>query len=176
MGKIQLYLAMSLDGKIAKPDDDVSWLDEVPNPNNSDYGYYSFYENIDNVIMGNSTYRFIQNSGVEFPYKGKPCYVFTRDQSLINNEDVQFISQDVVEFVKDLRDNSDENIWLAGGGQINTLLSNADLIDELIIFVMPIVIGDGIPLFGEGLNKRMLTLKSCNTLESGATELIYKFS
>jgi len=177
MKKIKCYLAMSLDGKIAKPNDDVSWLDEIPNPDKSDYGYYAFYESIDTVIMGNGTYKFIQDMDVEFPYKGKPCYVITRDNSLENNEDVQFISgQEVIPFIEDLKKNGSSDIWLAGGGQVNTLFANANLIDELIIFIMPIVIGEGIPLFGKGLNQKMLTLTSSKIYKSGVIELIYNFS
>ena len=168
---------MSLDGKIAKLNDDVSWLDEIPNPDKNDYGYYDFYGGIDIVIMGNATYRFVQSMDVEYPYKGKKSYVVTRDTSLKDNEDVAFVSGErIIEIVQDCLENSNQNIWLVGGGQVNTLLANKGLIDELIVHVMPIVIGEGIPLFGDGLNQKMLTLKSSKEYASGVVELTYKFS
>lgn len=177
MNKVKIYIAMSLDGKIAKSNDDVSWLDEIPNPDKSDYGYYDFYEKIDTIIMGNGTYKFVRSMDIEYPYKGKTSYVITRDSSLTDNEDVKFIlGKDAINLVKNLKQNGKADIWLVGGGQVNTLLTNANLIDELMVYVMPIVIGEGIPLFGEGLDQKMLTLKSSQVFDSGVTELIYNFS
>lgn len=177
MSKVKLYIAISLDGKIAKPDDDVAWLDEVPNPDKSDYGYYKFYKSIDSVIMGNGTYRFVQSMDIDYPYEGKKSYVVTRDKSLEDNKNVKFISgDDVIDLLTELKKNPSGDIWIVGGGQLNTLLANAQLIDEMIVFVMPIVIGAGIPLFGVGLNQKMLTLMSSKVHNSGVAELIYKFS
>jgi len=174
MSKVKLYIAMSLDGKIAKLNDDVSWLDEIPNPDKSDYGYYSFYEKIETIIMGNGTYKFIQNMDIEFPYKGKRCYVLTRDRSLQDNIDVNFVSAEKsIELVAQLKKEEGGDNWLVGGGQANTLFANNSLIDEIIIHVIPIVIGDGIPLFGDRLNKKMLTLLSSKSYQSGVVELIY---
>ena len=174
---MKLYIAMSLDGKIAKLDDDVSWLDDIPNPDKSDYGYYDFYEKIDTIIMGNGTYKFVQSMDIEYPYKGKSSYVITRDSSLNDNEDVKYVlGKDAIDLVQSLKANGKEDIWVVGGGQVNTLLANADLIDELMIYVMPIVIGEGIPLFGKGLDQKMLTIKSSQVFTSGVVELIYNFS
>jgi dihydrofolate reductase len=174
--KIKLYIAMSLDGKIAKMNDDVSWLDAIPNPDKSDYGYEAFYENVDAVIMGNGTYKFIQNMDIEYPYKGKSSYVITRDASLEDNEDVKFIQSEAVgDTVSRLKQESKGDIWLVGGGQVNTLLANESLMDEIMIYVMPIVIGEGIPLFGKGLDQKMLNLVSSKSYKSGVVELVYKF-
>jgi len=176
MAKIKLYIAISLDGKIAKLNDDVSWLDEIPNPDKSDYGYYDFYEKVDTIIMGNGTYKFVQRMGAEYPYKGKSSYVITRDASMTDNEDVKYVSgTDVIELVQSLQANGKGDVWVVGGGQVNTLFANANLIDELMIYVMPIVIGEGIPLFGEGLDQKMLTLVSSKSYESGVVELRYNF-
>lgn len=94
--------------------------------------------------MGSGTYTFIQNMNIEFPYKGKSCYVITRNESLIDNDDVKFIFGDtIIDNIHNLIKSGKENIWLVGGGEVNTLLANADLIDEVIVFVMPIMIGEG---------------------------------
>ena len=79
MRKIVSYIVTSLDGKIARQDGGVYWLDELPNPDNSDYGYKNFYNSIDSTIMGSLIYQKILSFGGDFPYKGKENYVITRN-------------------------------------------------------------------------------------------------
>ncbi len=68
MKKVKLYIAMSLNGKIADRNGSVEWLEKLPNPENEDYGYVEFTETVDTTIMGNSTYQQIISWGIEFPY------------------------------------------------------------------------------------------------------------
>ena len=98
-----------------------------------------------------NTYKQIIGWGIEFPYPDKKNYVLTRKKGLGNTEFVEFISGDHIEFIRNLKKEKGRDIWLIGGGQINTLLLNEDLIDEIQIFVMPIVIPDGM---GYGNRKR----------------------
>ena len=77
MRKIISYIAMSIDGKIAKANGDISWLEEIPNPNNDDYGYAEFYNSIDTTLMGRITYEQVIGFDVPFPYPDKTNYVFT---------------------------------------------------------------------------------------------------
>ena len=75
MKKLKLYIAISLNGKIAKPDGSVDWLNNIPNPDNSDMGYTDFFESVDTTIQGYKTYKQVIDWGIEFPYKGKKNYV-----------------------------------------------------------------------------------------------------
>ena len=93
-------MAMSLDGKIAKSDGDVQWLDEIPNPDQLDYGYYNFYATIDTTLMGNKTYQEVLGFGVAFPYPDKQNFVFTRNTVLTKDENVTYISGDIIQFTK----------------------------------------------------------------------------
>ena len=147
MRKIILYIAMSLDGKIAKPNGDVSWLEEIPVPDNEDYGYGALIERIDTTLMGNKTFKQIQQFEGEFPYKGLKNFIFTQNSEQMNSDDVEYVSGDVVTFIKELKTQPGKDIWLIGGGQINALLLNHHLIDEIIAFMMPVVLGTGIPMF-----------------------------
>lgn len=174
MRKVKLYIAISLDGKIAKPDGDVKWLDEIPNPEMSDYGYVDFINNIDITLMGRNTYDFVVNSGVPFPYTETENYVFSRDASLKDNENVKVIHGDPAKFVAELKEKDGKDIWLIGGGKINTILWNKGLIDELMVFVMPIVLGDGIPLFGHYPITSQLKLTQSIAYSSGVCCLCYK--
>ena len=89
-----LYIAASLDGYIASEDESLEWLFNVEGE--GDNGYSVFYETVDTVLMGNKTYDWIiRHETVEFPYKNKECYVFTRT-SIEDTEDVKFINDDVV--------------------------------------------------------------------------------
>jgi dihydrofolate reductase len=82
MRKIVLYIAASLDGKIARKDGDVKWLDEFSDPEQMDYGYNDFLNSIDTTLMGNNTYKQLLGFGIDFPYRGKTNYVFTRNARL----------------------------------------------------------------------------------------------
>lgn len=103
MKKLKLYIAISLNGIIAKANGSVDWLNAIPNPDKVDHGYAEFYDGIDTTIQGYITYKQIVDWGIEFPYKGKTNYVITRKSNIKNTEDVSFISENHIEFVKELK-------------------------------------------------------------------------
>ena len=173
MKKIKLYIATSLNGKIAKSDGSVEWLEKIPDSEGVDHGYNEFYDSIDTTIMGYSTYKQVIDWGIEFPYKGKKNYVLTRKQDLENTEDVHFVKQNHGAFIRGLKSQLGKDIWLIGGGQINTLLWNEGLIDELIVFIMPIVLSGGIELF-EGIpSQEHLKLNDTKTYKNGSIMMTY---
>lgn len=173
MRKIKLYIAISLDGKIAKPNGDVSWLDGVPNPDKTDYGYGKFLDSIDTTIMGNKTFKQVRQFEGEFPYRGLNNYIFTRNPETEATEDVEFISGNIPEFIESLKAINGKDIWLIGGGQINALLLNHQLIDEMQIFVMPVVLGAGIPIFHSIASDTPLRLIETLAYSSGVQMLKY---
>ena len=148
MRKLILYIAASLDNYIARPDGNVEWLNapELQLPG-EDYGYADFYRSIDTTLMGRRTYKQILGFDVPFPYRDKTNFVFTRSVSRADKGDVNYVSGDVASFVRMLKDKPGRDIWLIGGGQINTLLLHQGLIDRLILTLIPVILGEGIPLF-----------------------------
>jgi dihydrofolate reductase len=170
MRKIILYIATSLDNYIARKNGSVDWLFH-----DQDYGYKEFYNSIDTIIMGNNIYTQILEFG-DFPYKEKTNFVFTRNKTLLKTKDVRFISQNIKSFLIKLKEIKGKNIWLVGGSQINTLLLNNSLIDEMIIFIHPIVLGEGIPLFSEKYNQNKLKLIETKEFSSGLVQLSYRFT
>lgn len=156
MREVILYTALSIDGLIAGQDGNIEWLHdtEFTKPG-EDYGYMDFYAGIDTTLMGNNTYRMIKSFDVPFPYPEKKNYVFSRSSEQSHDEHVQFIKNDIQNFVHKLKKNPGKNIWLVGGGEINTLLLLSGLIDRLIITLFPVVLGKGIPIFSgdPGFNK-----------------------
>jgi len=173
MRKIKLYIAVSIDGYIAQSDGGVGWLDEVPNPNQADYGYFDFYKSIDTTLMGNATYRQILTFDIPFPYADKVNYVFSRTAQE-DNQDVKFVQKNVADFVSELKSQEGGDIWLVGGGQLNAAFLKDGLIDEMIISIMPIVLGSGLPLFAVQDVKDMFTLKKVVSFQSGVVQTIYE--
>ncbi len=165
---------MSLNGKIARENGGVDWLDVIPNPENSDYGYYDFYNSVKFTIQGYSTYALVESWNVPFPYTATTNYVLTSKSNLTDNEKVKFISSNHLEFVKNLKENEEADIWLIGGGKTNTFLLNNGLIDEIRIFMMPYILPSGIDLFEELPVESLLSLNTCISHSSGIVELIYK--
>ena len=158
--KLVLYIASSLDGYIATDNHNLNWLFEVDGE--GDNGYSMFYETIDTVLIGRVTYEWIiDHEKGEFPYKGKECYVFSRTKK-VDNENVKFISDDVVQFTQEIKNKNGKNIWLVGGGDLLRTFLKEKLVDELIITVAPVLLGKGIPLFTNNDFQTTLSLISTN--------------
>jgi dihydrofolate reductase len=163
---IILFIATSLDGYIARKDGGIDWLFT-----DQDYGYEQFYSRIDTVIMGRKTYEDVLTFG-EFPYKGKECYVFSKTNQK-NNPYVEFIHEDVLEFITKLIQQEGKDIWLVGGAGLIESFIRHNLIDEFIISIHPILLGDGIPLFLQNEYETKLTIKNCNVFDTGLVQLHY---
>jgi dihydrofolate reductase len=140
MRKIILFIASSLDGYIARENGDIDWL-----PETGSSGYDDFIKSVDTVVMGKKTYDQVLTFG-DYPYKDKKSYVFTRSKNPSKDENVEFV-QDVEKSMKNIVSDSGKNIWLIGGSEIISTFANLDLIDELVLSLIPVVLGKGIPLF-----------------------------
>jgi dihydrofolate reductase len=173
MRNVILYIAISLDGKIADAEGQVDWLNEMPNPDNSDYGYKKFFDGIDTVLMGNTTYQQVLGFGQGNPYAGKNTFVFTRQKQLKKDKYVVYISGDVTGFIGKLKKQEGKDIWCVGGGEINTSLLAHGLIDEIRVFIMPILLGDGLSIVKPLPRNVHLDLLDSKTYASGVTELKY---
>jgi dihydrofolate reductase len=172
---VTLYIAASLDSFIARQDGKVDWLDypEYQLPD-EDYGYTEFYQTIDTTLMGNKTYEIMLGFNVPFPYPDKTNFVFTRSIDKQNNEFVKFVTGDIIKFVRQLKNKPGKGIWLIGGGQINSLLLDNDLVDQIILTVIPITIGQGIPLFNANSKETKFVLAGNTSYDSGLVQLTYK--
>jgi dihydrofolate reductase len=174
MRRLILYIAVSVDGKIADKDGSVDWLYAVENEEKTDYGYNKFYSSIDTTISGYNTYKQITVLNKNFPYVGKTNYVFTKKEDLQVANHVKFINLDVVEFVRNLKRQEGKDIWLVGGGKLVATLFDNDLLDEMQICIMPIIVGEGIPLFNLPTHEQVLTLEEYTMYKNGAILLRYR--
>jgi dihydrofolate reductase len=175
MPGIKLYIATSLDGFIARENGSIDWLTEYENSPETDYGYSEFYASIGTVLMGRKTYEQVLGFG-DWPYKEKKSYVFTRQKEPMRRENnVEFVSGDIGEFVRQLRENTEEGIWLVGGSQIIKIFFERDLVQDLIVFVVPIILGSGIPLFDHIGKEIRLRTGRVEKYENGLVKLEYAF-
>lgn len=142
--EIVVFIGISLDGFIAKENDDLQWLEETEGE--GDNGYTDMYQTIDTVIMGKRTYDYIIEHIDTFPYSDKKCYVFSKSQTG-KDEHVEFVQEDVVAFTKKLKEQPGAKIWMVGGADILDAFLQEQLVDEWIITITPHLLGSGIPLF-----------------------------
>lgn len=174
MKRIKLYIAASLDGYIARPDDDIEWLTEFPNPSTGDYGYKDFLNTIDTIIMGGRTYRELLSMDMLWSYKEQQIYVVSH-HAWDDKENIKFIAKNIIETIVGLRVKEGKDIWLMGGGEIISMLLDADLVDELQIFYMPVMLGDGIRLFPSNKSKEaQWNLLESKPYDNGVLEAKYQ--
>lgn len=174
MSDVILYIAVSLDGYIAPKDGSVAWLDEFNQGTGSDYGYAAFQESIGAVIMGGETYRQVLGFG-EWPYADKMAYIVT-SRKVHDSDDysIRAYSGDVLTLVGQIRQAIDQDIWLVGGANLVAQFLHHDLIVEYILFFMPILLGEGIPLFQDGFDVKRLKLLNLNSYPNGVVRVVYR--
>lgn len=171
--KIITYIATSADGYIARPDGDFSWLDRPGSKNN--YGYAAFIDSIDAVLWGRKTYEIGLRFGGKNLGMGPKVknYVFSRNPPRKHPAGIEFVNEPVSDFAKRLRAQPGKDIWMMGGAAIIGSFLDAGEIDEFSIHVIPIFIGEGIPLVQP--KHRSIPLKLISTLafEDGVVHLNY---
>lgn len=173
MRKVKLYIAASLDGFIATPDGKVTWLEEAARDTTPNaYGYKDFLDSIDTTIMGYNTYKFIEDIDMPYPYPDKKNFVFSSSHQKEKPNPAIFVATDIVEFTASLKEEKGMDIWLVGGGKINSKLLNAGLIDEFIITYVPVVLGTGIPLFSNSTDLKSLVRKLIIPYDDGLFQVI----
>lgn len=174
MRTITLYIAMSLDGFIADKDGNVDWLSGQEPERDDMVSYTEFIKKIDTVVMGWKTYHQLvtELSPDEWAYQGMMTYVLTH-REMPDEEEIRFIGGDVCDLVQKLQREDGKGIWICGGASIAWQLVEADLIDRYHISVIPMILGDGIPLFGR--MDRGIRLKCVGTRTyNGITDLVYE--
>jgi dihydrofolate reductase len=170
--KIIVNLATSADGYIARPDGDIEWLTRRPPPKGF-YGMGKFMQSIDTKLLGRKTYDVSVGLGATFGSTTRH-YVFSRQPSPASvPPGVEFIAGGIGSFAKRLRNQQGKNIWMMGGGEIIASFLDEDAIDEFIISVVPVFIGDGIPLIAPRHRDVRLSLRSVQRFPDGVVQLHY---
>ncbi len=173
MRKIVYYVATSLDGYISGPEDDISMFAQRGNGVDQ---YLSDLQHFDTVIMGRKTYEFGYNFGMkpgDAPYGNMQHYLFSSSLELPEaNENIHICPMDV-DMVHQLKSKEGTDIYLCGGGAFAGWLLDHELIDVLKIKLNPIILGEGVPLFGESKKAHRLELTQTQLYEEGLQIMTY---
>jgi len=144
-----VYIATSLDNFIATSEGGLDWLDEIPKSEGNDFGYAEFMSSIDALVMGRKTFEKVASFEV-WPYD-KPVFVLGRSKISVPVEledKIEIVNETPQILVNNLKARGYQNLYIDGGFTIQSFLVE-DLIDEMIITRVPILLGKGVPLFGE---------------------------
>ena len=176
--KIIVYIATSADGYIARPNGDVEWLNRRPRA--VDYGMGEFYPTIDTILWGRKTYDWAlayhrKHGGKRAMFDTKVAnYVFSRKRHRRAEPGCEFVSEPVKTFAQRLRATPGRNIWMMGGGELIASFLDAGEIDAFDIHVIPVFIGDGIPLVARRHRDVPLRLLSSRKFPDDVVRLRYE--
>jgi dihydrofolate reductase len=169
MRKVILAVGTSLDGYIARPDGAVDFLFMT-----KDFSMAPFFKTIDAALMGRKSYEVaIKMGGFGYWTKMK-FFVFSRTLPPGARDGCIFTSESPAKVIADIRQHPGKDIWLMGGGDLARHALIADLVDEIHLGVVPVLLGEGIPLFPGGFPQRNFALLENNTYSRGLIELKYR--
>lgn len=171
MLQIIYYVAASLDGFIATPDGSVEWLASFEN-SGEDYGYREFLDSVDALIMGSRTYEQVIGFDVPWPYADRPTWVVTH-RDLESRPGVTLTSDPPAVVAAELERRGHERVWLVGGGALAQAFRQERLVTGYIVSLMPVILGEGIRLFGAAGEAESLRLVETILYDSGAVQLHY---
>jgi dihydrofolate reductase len=189
MSRVVYYCAATLDGFIADADDQIEWLmtyDGHYEGNGAppvEGGYLDFATEVGALVSGSVTYEWVLGHlerGGEWPYAGTPWWVLSsRELPVPEGEGIQVRVVDAA--VRDIHPEllaaaGDRHLWVLGGGNVASQYADEDLLDEVRVTVVPVVLGDGKPLFDRGLAGGPMQLTGVYPRPSGMVELCYEVS
>lgn len=172
MNRVILYIAASLDGYIAGVNDELDFLKSVEELN-EDYGYNEFLSTVDFVVMGRRTYDKILTLAPDFPVDDKKYFILSKTERA-PKANVTFYNGDVEQLIDSLKGDNNKHVFVDGGAEIVHLLLKKRLIDEIILSVIPVLLGAGIRLFKGGEPEQALQLLSADKYKKGLVQLHYK--
>lgn len=177
MTRTQYFVAASADGFIADSEERLDWLTSFDGAEGIAAHYESFLAGVGALAMGAATYEWLvaHAPGGAWPYAGRPTWVFThRALPQIAGADVRFTQADVASVHAEMvRAAAGRNVWLVGGGELAAQLAARGLVDEILLTVIPVVLGRGTPLLPVA-TRLDLELEELTRFGRGAVELRYR--
>jgi dihydrofolate reductase len=171
--KVIVHIATSADGYIARSDGDLEWLTSRPAPEGF-YGMNAFMKSIDTKVLGRRTYEVSLRMGAKFDSKNRTIVFSRHSPPAAAPSGVEFVNEPIGPFVSRLREQPGKNIWLMGGGEMIASFLDEQAIDELVISVAPVFIGEGIPLIARRHRHVPLDLLSVERFDDSLVQLRYR--
>jgi dihydrofolate reductase len=171
--KVIVHIATSADGYIARSDGDLEWLTSRPAPKGF-YGMNAFMKSVDTKVMGRKTYEIGLRMGAKFDSQSRSIVFSHHPPPADAPSGVEFVSEAIGPYVSRLREQPGKGIWLMGGGEIIASFLDAQAIDEFVISVAPVFIGEGIPLIARRHRQVPLELRSVERFADGLVQLHYR--
>ncbi len=178
------YVAASIDGYIARRDGSVDWLENVES-STTEYGYSEFYRRVDALVMGRRTYDLVARMG-HWPYEDRPSFVMTghppdilpHNGKAIRTE-TESLQEGAATTYRTLSEAGYRRVWLVGGGTAAGSFLAAGYLDELILTVIPVILGNGIQLFNtQGVDvpdlESLFSLLDTRTYDTGVVQMHYR--
>jgi len=172
MRRLKYHVAATIDGFIAHEDHTIDGF--VPGGEHVDDYLLSLRTDYDVVLMGRRTYEFGFQFGITNPYPWMKQYVLSGTMERSPDSNVELVSENVVDFVRKLKDGTGKDIYLCGGANLATNLFREGLIDEILLKLNPIVFGSGIPLFLGAIKQTDLELIDSKRYANGVVFLQYR--
>ena len=174
MRKLSIFIATSVDGYIAKPNDDLGFL-KLVEKEGEDYGYAQFTDTIDTLIIGRKTYDYVvkEIGSSHYDNGDREVYIITRSPRPKVGK-TNFYTGDPGDLVRQLKSREGKDIYCDGGAEVIHELLKQDLIDELIISIVPVLLGSGTRLFKDGRPELPLELVRTETFDTGLTQVHYR--
>ena len=168
--KISVYIAMSIDGYIARKDGSIDWL-EQGHVGDEDYGFKKFFNSIDALVLGRNTYETV-SAFDKWPYTGKRVIVLSDTLKEVRME-TELFSGPLTHLISMLHSDGIQHVWVDGGITISKFLE-AGLVDHITISIIPVILGSGIPLFSFMNIEQVCRFISTQSFPSGLVQLQYE--
>jgi dihydrofolate reductase len=168
---IVYYVAISADGFVASLDGGVDWLTPFQQTD-EDYGYADFFASVDGLIMGRTTYDQLLGFG-DWPYGDAPCWVMSSRPIETARSNIVATAEAPGVLSRRLTAQGHRRIWLVGGGKTATAFEDTGLLTDYILTVVPVFLGQGLPLFSSPVRPDRLTLTGSRNYVDGVIQLSY---
>jgi dihydrofolate reductase len=174
MARILGYIATSLDGFIADPEESLDWLPDESDAEAGEHPYDAFIGRIRTIVMGRTTYDWVIRSGADWPHRDQRVIVVTSRPLLDPPAPIE-TRTDVEALVAELRALTDGDVWMAGGGRLQMAFLERGALDEIEIYIASALLGGGYPLFPPTGFRATPRLVSAKALGAGMARLHYRF-
>ena len=164
------YMACSANGYIADAEGGIGFLDAF---DGVDFGYDAYFASIDSLIMGRATFDQVRGFDLPWPYGGKPCHVMTSTDLSGPAQGASRWTGGLADYAATMRG---KTAWVVGGARLQADFIAAGLLDRLTLFIIPVLLGRGLPLFPQDGAAVSLVLSETQTYDRGVVRLDYRLS